>query len=427
MPPIYLSSQTPRWTPRNEQDLRQAIDGGLIEESHHLDAKRDVTTKGDRRELARDLSSFAVDGGTLIIGIEEDKASRTFSLAPQPLNGLAERVDQVARSIPDPPLNVITEEIPTGTDNTSGYLLVHVPISPQAPHMVEGVYQGRNDKTKIRLTDAEVARLHRLRRSADQDALALLEREIEQDPLRNIGEQSHLFLVAEPLTSSRNMLMGLTGGPGWNENLSKFITQAYEHDLSFLLRNFRANPEITDASKGYRIAGGAAKATFNLAPGRVHAAEPGSYGAEDALELQVLENGGLRMFSSHMSDIVSRDDDQQWIFDTSVVSLTRRFIALTLAAAEIGGYTGNWAIALGLTKLRGRGPQSLQPGAFQFGSSARYSHDDYRETTGTTWAEINTNPGALTHRLVGPFLRALDVEPRYSAVLTDPDSAAPNS
>ncbi|WP_432030045.1 AlbA family DNA-binding domain-containing protein [Streptomyces sp. 1222.5] len=140
MTSIYLTSDNPRWTPKTETDLQAAIDGGLFEESHHLDLKKAPNGKGDNRELARDLSSFAVDGGTLIIGVQENKESRTFELAPQPLNGLAEKVESVARTIPDPPLTVLTQEIRSAAGVGTGYLLVHIPASPVAPHMVDNRY-----------------------------------------------------------------------------------------------------------------------------------------------------------------------------------------------------------------------------------------------------------------------------------------------
>ena len=168
--PIYLSADNPRWTPKTEADLQAVIDQGLLHETQYLDAKEVPSTKGDNKETAKDMASFAIDSGTLIIGIAEDKTNRTFSLAPQPLNGLPERIEQIARSIPDPPLNVITQEIPSEADPAQGYLIVHIPASPTAPHMVDGRYYGRGDKTTHRLTDPEVARLHERRRTADQNA-----------------------------------------------------------------------------------------------------------------------------------------------------------------------------------------------------------------------------------------------------------------
>lgn len=56
--PIYLSPEVPGWSPRTEADLQSAIDGGLLEESHRLDLKQALhATKGDNKELARDIAS----------------------------------------------------------------------------------------------------------------------------------------------------------------------------------------------------------------------------------------------------------------------------------------------------------------------------------------------------------------------------------
>ncbi|TDD64985.1 hypothetical protein E1293_40860 [Actinomadura darangshiensis] len=143
------------------------------------------------------MASFAIDGGTLIVGIAEDKDNRAFTLAPQPLKGMAEKMEQIARSIPDPPLNVITQEIESEADPTTGYLIIHIPASPAAPHMVDNRYWGRGDKTKYPLPDPEVVRLHERRRITDRDALALLQREIDADPIpADQRQQAHLFLVA---------------------------------------------------------------------------------------------------------------------------------------------------------------------------------------------------------------------------------------
>jgi predicted HTH transcriptional regulator len=180
--PIYLSAGNPRWTPGNEADVQAGIDRGLLGESHYLDLKQVPATRGDNKEAARDLVSFAVDGGTLIYGIAEDKANRTFALAPQPLNGLAEKMEQIAlSSLVDPVLTVACEEIPSDADPAGGYLVIHIPASPVAPHMADGRYYGRNDKTKYVLSDPEVFRLHERRRAADRDALMLLEAEIGND------------------------------------------------------------------------------------------------------------------------------------------------------------------------------------------------------------------------------------------------------
>jgi hypothetical protein len=211
---IYLAQNMPRWSPKTEQDLRDAADGGLLGESHFADFKRELgSSPNANRALARDLASFAIDGGTLIVGLDEDKATGNFNLAPQPLSGLSERVEQVARTVPDPPLAVLTSTIPSSTDASKGYLLVHVPSSAVAPHMVDNKYLGRGDKTKHYFSDADVSRLHAQRRINEADGVALLRTEFERDPVSSlVPDQAHLFLLAEPTPGRSEMLLELVDG-----------------------------------------------------------------------------------------------------------------------------------------------------------------------------------------------------------------------
>ncbi|MEV0581139.1 ATP-binding protein [Streptomyces sp. NPDC050392] len=417
--PIYLSPEVPGWSPRAEADLQSAIDGGLLEESHRLDLKQALhATKGDNKELARDIASFAVDGGTLIIGIGEDKENRTFFLAPQPLKGLGERVEQVARSLPDPPLAVVTTDIPSASDEEHGYLVVHIPASPAGPHMVDGRYHGRGDKTKHVLSDADVVRLHERRCSADQDALDLLQQQIEADPLAGVGEQSHLFLVAQPLAARRDMLLKFTSDPQWGQRLNELIAQAHTRTVNEALHPHQVAPALSgDASNGHRRTRGVAKASPNIGPGREYTPS-GGWGDENAIELHIREDGGLRLYSSRLSD-ATKESEQQIIAAAAVVK-TRRLLALIEAAAKEGGYFGNWAVAVGATRLKGRRAHVSGGSDFGFGPTARYDEDTYTETTTITWAELTATPGAIALRLTGPLLRALGVEQHFQKALSDP-------
>ncbi|NUK50094.1 ATP-binding protein [Streptomyces lunaelactis] len=416
-----LSSDIPRWIPKTEADLQAAIDGGLVEESHTLDLKEAPSNKNDNKELARDLASFAVDGGTLIIGVKENKDSRTFELAPQPMNGLPEKVEQVARSIPDPPLNVITEVIDSTTGSNTGYLVVHIPASPAAPHMVDGRYFGRGDKTKHRLTDPEVLRLHAQRNAAEADALALLQKEMDQDPLRDVGEQSHFFLVAQPAAGRRDLLLGLTGAPDWNIRLARLIERAHQgRELNEVLGNLGGfSPGLSDAHQGHRRAGGVARSSANLGDGRTYT--PGAlHGDENVIELQVFENGGLRLFLTRFSDTIGTPDKpEQQLIPAAAVLLTRRLLEILRLVAEDSAYFGNWSLAVGVSRMRGRrsyqGPETWNT----FGTNPRYSEDIYQEATGATLAELTAAQGAVTRRLLGPLLRSLSLEGVYEKALTD--------
>jgi hypothetical protein len=166
-----MSDGALNWIPRTEAELREAVERGVIDEGDHHDFKG-LFQAGEKanRALAVDLASFAVNGGLLIVGVEDGTKSQT----PVPLLGLAERVDQVARSRIDPPLSVATFPIPAEGREREGYLVVAVPASPAAPHAVEHVYRGRADRTNVQLSAADVRRIWEERRAARVAAESLL-------------------------------------------------------------------------------------------------------------------------------------------------------------------------------------------------------------------------------------------------------------
>ncbi|MEU7088128.1 AlbA family DNA-binding domain-containing protein [Streptomyces achromogenes] len=418
---IYLSSDNPRWTPKTEADLQAAVAGGLFEESHHLDLKKAPNSKSDNKELARDLASFAVDGGTLIIGVQENKESRTFELAPQPLNGLPEKVEQVARTIPDPPLTILTEEISAEAGDGTGYLIVHIPASPVAPHMVDNRYFGRGDKTKYQMGDAEVVALHARRRDSEATTLALLRKEMDEDPLRDVGTQSHFFLVAQPAAGRRDMCLPITGAQDWNHRLHALINRVRENKkLRAALSNQAFSPDLNDAHQGHRRARGVALSSSTLQSDRTYAPE-GRWGDEDVIEIQLFEDGGLRLFMTRLSDGLSNrhapdDEAEQVLFDAAAVIHTRNMLELMRLVSEEVGYHGNWAVAVGANRLRGR---RRYTGQSLFASNHRYSADSYEESTGVTLAELRDAPGTVTRRLLGPLLRSLDSEELFAKALSD--------
>jgi hypothetical protein len=410
---VYLSAQHPRWQITSANDLQAAVDQGLIGESHYLDMKRELTTtKGGNRELARDLASFAVDGGTLIIGIDEDKTVGTFSLVPQPLKGAEEHVEQVARDIPDPPLVVITRRVALAGDPETGFIVVHVPSSPTAPHMVDNRYLGRGDKTKHYLSDAEVVRLHGQRRSQEADGVAMLRAEFERDPIpADQRKHAHLFLLAEPVAARPEMLLGLTGGADWNRRLAEFIERAQKPDVNEALQTTGGfSPDISYASNGARRPRGAARAAYHLRSDRSVAPDSKE---KDIVEVEVHEDGGLRIFMGRFSD--TYPDGEDLLLDVAAVVYVRRLLALVAAAADESGYFGNWVIGVGATNLRGRRSSRWRSDLRLSGDGPRYSDDTYERVTVASYPELVNDPGAVAGRVVGRLLRALGTNDLYPA------------
>lgn len=416
MTSIYLSLDIPRWMPKTEQDIQDAISGGLITENHRVDAKRQVVTKGDNKELARDLASFAVDGGTLIVGIDEDKDNQSFSLAPQKLDGLCERIESVARDVCDPSLSVFCTTVPSSTDPAEGYVFVHIPPSPTAPHMVDQKYYGRGDKSKMPLKDADVGRLHKLRDDHEVTVLARLREFVARDPIPgDQRKQAHLFLIAQPRVPRREMLLGLTSGDGHTARLNDVIGHALAPEVTAYFADMtEPAPRFIEALFLQRIAAGVSRATRNIGQGRKF--DRNDEWGESAVELQVHEDGGLRLFSGRLSAADYDDTGEQEILVEAAIALTIRFLAFTRAVAEASGYLGGWSLAAGATGLRGlQGHQgrSTFPGR---GIRPRYDEDNYEAAGETTWVELSGHPGPTVERLWGRFLRALDADRKYDDI-----------
>jgi hypothetical protein len=75
IPDLGLAAR-PRWVPRDEAEIKNLIDARILRETHYLDMKRAAADHGGK-EIARDLASFALHGGTLLIGVAEIKSTRT--------------------------------------------------------------------------------------------------------------------------------------------------------------------------------------------------------------------------------------------------------------------------------------------------------------------------------------------------------------
>ena len=150
--------------PRTEEDLEHLAQNGLLEESHGLDLKRELGSgNAANKDLAKDIAAFSLDGGTILIGVDEDTSPP--GLWPVPLDGLAERIEQIARMRVDEAVQIRTTVINSTSNAGHGYVVVHVPQSVRAPHMVDGRYYGRGDKTNRMLPNAEVVRLLDRRRA----------------------------------------------------------------------------------------------------------------------------------------------------------------------------------------------------------------------------------------------------------------------
>jgi hypothetical protein len=392
------------FVPTTEAELLQADEDGLLEEGPRLEFKQELppSDKASNAEFARDVASLAVSGGVLIIGVV-DSDKRPPTLNPVPLQGLADRAEAVAASRCDPPVTLRMHEVPSSADPHVGYLVVIVPPSPLAPHMVGGRYYGRGERGKRPLADLEVARLIALREQRLVDARAGLDAYEARDPLAAAAAAANgrLFVVVEPRVIERGALVHVLPG-GWQRWFSELIGGISAR------RAFDFSPAPSDAYVPARRPDGWALSTFeNEFGGRQPAStEQALRFATTLLEIEFTEDGAVRIYCDRATDRV-RDDTSFMLMDVLVAGLVRAALEL---AAEIGtrvGFYGTWSAGVRVTTIEGAVALSSER---QFGRRGpAYQAERYEETTATSTAEILENPGRVVERLVGRLLRSMDV------------------
>lgn len=148
------------WRPKTYQDVERAV--GELSESAVLDFKRDVS--GSVKDFAKDAAAMSIEGGVIVVGVDEAGGEAT-AVNPIPLDGTPERIQQVIDSRVRPPLAVEIEAIRESAGDADGFVVVTVPASSLAPHMVETRLPARSGATTRWMDEAEVDRLYQ-RRSA---------------------------------------------------------------------------------------------------------------------------------------------------------------------------------------------------------------------------------------------------------------------
>jgi hypothetical protein len=390
------------WPPHSEAEILTALELGEVTESGHLDFKATVgDTSSARKETAKDLASFAVDGGVLLIGVREDKQARTFHAEPIDLHDVVERIEQIAGNRIDPPLVVRPREIPSDTDGL-GYVWVDIPASPDAPHMVDGRYYGRGVRTNRQLTDAEVLRLHRTR----QDDQGRIQRALDdlqaRDPYASarpnahpseepVARFGHLYAVAVPRSA----------GPGIAERLvwdgSRELIQftaTVENTLSSSLRPYGPHPSGFDT-----VLGADSISLTDLNRGDVTSEGREAHG----FNVRVFTNGSIGYTVTRVSTSEgNRSPDL--ILDDVLLATTWRLVEWTRLMATATGYSGSWDLGIRATDLQGKRSRVLS--APQYGGGGAYDREEYERVTTVPGLELQY-VGKVAKELVQPILRAI--------------------
>ncbi len=387
------------WVPRSEQEILNAINSGDLIETAAFDAKMSLPAKGKSKDLAIDVSAMASDGGTLLYGLDEDENGAPTILKPFDLAGTRERVDQIVRSsISEPPvIEVFT--IPTDDDPSLGYLVISVPASPRAPHMVtvgkEYRYYGRGATGNAPLSEGDVARLYERRQRWEIDRGSMLDEVIESAPIDSREDFAYLHLVGRPVVPDEDLFDKARGDRHAVQFLDSLISAAVRADVY----STSYSPDLYGGYNHVRRADGWATSQ-GLGESWEERQDPAR-----VLDLEIGLDGSGHLFCGRAA---ASYKGRLLIFENLVAGLASRFLTVMGGLYAAGGYFGPVDVGLAVTGLRG-GISYVLSGRLGVDPSP-YDKDQYRRTERLLATELMNDPRSAARKLVLPLTRAISRE-----------------
>ena len=379
------------WVPRSVEELENAVRANVITESHYLDCKAFTNSGGVSRSAAKCVASLAVDGGVLLLGVGEDKPNRRFVLEPMPLKGLRDTIDSMVANSVSPSLRVTVDCLDRG-DGT-GYLVVVVPASTRAPHMVDGRYYGRSDTAAEPLSDPEIRRLWS--RNADRhiDRAALLAAEVSREPVPGDERQgARLFVIGQPMSADPTLLLDSCDG----RDLLKWPLQPSQSSVLTAERSYGTH--LGGWRDAHRRARGVALSSGHLDSDRTVSGELQS--PRNIVDLEIWESGGIRLYYGCASGVIRGAD---YLDLGAIAGETSGVIELARRVALTAEFNGSWQFGVAI-----RGAKSLPSYSHLLSGEAhwKYSEDGYDETVEVDHATLFSVGSPILKELLGRFLRA---------------------
>jgi len=399
--------------PTSERELLEALTSGTLQESHFLDFKETLPAPpAGNKSIAKDLASFSIDGGVLVIGVAE--GDNGFLLNPIDSTGMSERLEQIAFTSVEPPIVISTQFIPSSSNPGLGYLVVNIPASDHAPHMVDNRYMARNDKTQRSLTHAEVMRFHEnsLSRKSDQDRQ--IRRQIARDPVpTDLREYPHLHLTATPRLTSKPLLLETLRHSDRSSILRAWLTESGSRvpETPTQSRHSFVSLVSSEALRHDGIALYGGNMDKSRAIGDANLAEP-----ERILEIEFSQEGQLRFFNGQagFNLTISGGVSNPGLAPQLLIEQAREFIELVYIVARDLRFGGRWDFSVAITGIGGitvhRGNE-LWGGRFTYEKNA----EDYIAHASGDLNEIENTPGTVLETLLGRFARSLDMEQHFQA------------
>ena len=250
-----------------------------------------------------------------------------------------------------------------------------------------------------------------------RDAGDLLDAEVGRDPAAAAGltAHAHLFAIAQPVGAPTELLQRVIGGSGpqgWHD----FLHSQVRAGSAGRPLNPRWVPDVPEIGDPTRRARGWALRSYRMTAGRTVEVLP----AEDErldratasimdaerylLDLEVNEDGGLRLFCGKASDTIR--GGVECVIDGLIIGLTKRLVLIAETIVATTGWLGSWDFGIAVTGLRGLLSMRLIQQGQEY-LAAPFSEEGYRETVRATGERVVKDADGIVAELTGRLNRAL--------------------
>lgn len=236
----------------------------------------------------------------------------------------------------------------------------------------------------------------------------LLDEEEQRDYLPSDHERSgRIYLIAHPITGRHDQALAFVRGDAADlqrrvSGLDANIPAVVRHDP----------PNLTHAQSPKRRSKGTSLVSYVAGgPGRTPDERYQSSGGEDLLDVELREDGGVRILASHeVITQVMRGDTLTYVADGLAAAWTLRLALIAALLAGESGYRGSWLLGIRMTKIRGLTSSSFYNSS---GQRATYDAEKFQEWTTASTIEVAASPGQVAARLTARLHRALGSEEQF--------------
>jgi hypothetical protein len=395
------------WSPKTSAELIQAIDEDTLpHEAAAFEVKTKLPERSKNSDIAVDVAAMATDGGIIIYGVLENKEKATFMATPISLVGVKDRISEIISSNIREEVSFDVRLLPLEGDPSTGFVVVEVPASVRAPHMVEvrgeHRFYGRVPGGNRPLTESRIAALYERRALADTAARRALDEAVAHAPIEPGDRRGDLFVVVRPLLSDSGVRERALGDNEFQAMLTAVKTaasairfaQPWQPHLGDLMSNCTDRTTL-DGFMLWSPPFGAGISHY------VSSAE-------------LLDDGTLRFFRADLLDDTNQDGlAHRTVRDTAAAQLIAQVSWLAGHLLEAGSYSGEVDVSVLITELEGAASAQWFMGRgmfFPHASLPSIDAEEYRDTTRVRSSELKEKSCVIAEQLLRRLSRVIRVD-----------------